>query len=217
MQVNVAMIGCMITTGFMSPAIKPVNDHMKIIGRAYTVRITQRDSSALHYALQKASKSSVIVIDRAGDRNFACVDEFLAEMAKACGMNGIVVDGPVAGKIALQKLDFPVFCTGFSPVVCDITGTSGEVGIPIDCGGAVVNNGDIIFGDADGVIVIPEDFMLYLKRAEKKANQEQELRTRIKNGFVYDKRSDFDVVKFYEYGVSDELNKIRDIKCQYEE
>ena len=215
MKVEPAAIGHTISRGFMSPQIKPVADHMKVIGPAYTVRLTQRDSSALYYALQKAPKGSVIVIDRAGDKTFACVGEFLAEMAKACGMAGIVIDGPATDKLALKESDFPVFCTGFSPVTTNVTATSGEVGIPIDCGGAAVKNGDIIFGDADGVIVVPENFMPYLEDAEKKAAQEKEMREKIRNGFVYDKRADFDVVKFFEYGVTNEFNKIKKTDCQY--
>jgi len=64
-------------------------------------------------------------------------------------MSGIVIDGPATDKLALKRMGFPVFCTGFSPVTCNVTGTSGEAGIAVECGGAVVRPGDIIFGDAD--------------------------------------------------------------------
>lgn len=215
MKVEPAAIGHHITRGFMRPEIKPVCDEMKVVGPAYTVRLNERDSSALYYAIQKAPKGSVIVVDRAGDHTFACVGEFFAEMTRACGMSGIVIDGPATDKLALKRMGFPVFCTGFSPVTCNVTGTSGEAGIAVECGGTVVRPGDIIFGDADGVIVVPEDYLPYLEAAEKKTADEAALRKELENGFVYNKRKDFDVVKFFESNVPAEITKIKKNYCQY--
>ncbi len=215
MRVEPAAIGHYITRGFMRPDVKPVCDHMKVVGTAFTVRLNERDSSALYYAIQKAPKNSVIVIDRSGDHTFACVGEFFAEMTRACGMAGIVVDGPVTDKLALKRMGFPVFCTGCSPVTCNVTGTSGEIGIAIECGGAVVRPGDIIFGDADGVIVVPENYLPYLEIAEKKAAEEAALRKELENGFVYDKRRDFDVVQFFESNVPAAIAKVKKDHCQY--
>jgi regulator of RNase E activity RraA len=216
MKVDPAAIGHFISHGFMKPEIKPVTDEMKVIGPAYTVRCTARDSSALYYAIQKAPKGSVLVVDRAGDHTFACVGEFVAIMAEANGMAGIVIDGPATDSRALKasKTKFPVFCTGFSPVTSNVTGTSGEVQIPIECGGAAVLPGDIIFGDADGVIIVPQDYMPLLEIAEKKAADEAKKREAIANGLVYNKRVDFDVVKFFEKGAKGALSDLKK-ECHY--
>lgn len=215
MKVSPAAIGHHISGGFMRADIKPVVDEMKVCGPAYTVHIPERDSSALYYALQKAPKGSVIVVDKGADKTFACVGEFLAEMAKGCGMAGIVIDGPATDKLALKNSSFPVFCTGYSPVTSNVTGTSGEVGVDIECGGAVVRTGDIILGDADGVIVVPDDFMPYLEDAEVKEAGEIEKRKQLKEGLVYNKREDFDVEKFFEFGVNKAINEIKKNKCSY--
>lgn len=215
MKVEPAAIGHHIASGFMRPNIKPVSDDMKMVGPAYTVRLTARDSSALYYAMQKAPKGSVLVVDRTGDHTFACVGEFCAEMIKACGMAGVVIDGPATDKLALKASGFPVFCTGFSPVTCNVTGTSGEVQIPIECGGAAVCPGDIIFGDADGVIIVPSNYMPYLEAAEKKVAEEAIKRKQLKNGYVYNKREDFDIVKFFESNVQGALNNVKKEHCQY--
>ncbi|MCI8455360.1 MAG: RraA family protein [Lachnospiraceae bacterium] len=215
LKVSPAAIGHHISGGFMRADIKPVVDEMKVCGPAYTVHIPERDSSALYYALQKAPKGSVIVIDKGADKTFACVGEFLAEMAKGCGMAGIVIDGPATDKLALKKSSFPVFCTGYSPVTSNVTGTSGEVGVDIECGGAVVKTGDIILGDADGVIVVPDNFMPYLEDAEVKEAGEVEKRKQLKEGLVYNKREDFDVEKFFEFGVNKAINEIKKNKCSY--
>lgn len=216
MKVSPAAIGHHISGGFMKAEIKPVTDEMKVAGPAYTVRLTERDSSALYYALQKAPKGSVIVVDRAGDHTFACVGEFLAEMAKGCGMAGIIIDGPATDKLALKKSDFPVFCTGFSPVTSMVTGTSGEVEVDIECGGAVVRTGDIILGDADGVIVVPENFMPYLEDAEEKEAGEVKKREELRKGLIYNRREDFDVVKFFEYGVNRAISEVKKNDCGYD-
>ena len=216
MKVEPAAIGHSIGRGFMRPDIKPVTDAMKMVGPAYTVRLTARDSSALYYAIQKAEKGSVLVIDRAGDHTFACVGEFVAIMARDCGMAGIVIDGPATDKLALKQDSFPVFCTGFSPVTTNVTGTSGEVQVPIECGGAAVLPGDIVFGDADGVIIVPSDYMPYLEAAEKKAADEARKREALRRGQLYTRREDFDVVKFFEAHVQDALNKVKK-ECRKQE
>lgn len=203
MKVEPAAIGHHITSGYMHPRIKPVFDEAKLVGPAFTVRLTERDGAALYAAMKMAPKGAVLVVDKGGDPSYACVGEFFAEMAKACGIAGMVVDGPATDKIALKQMkDFPVFCTGFSPATTMPMGVSGDIGIPVDCGGAVVRPGDIILGDADGVIVVPEDYMPYLEAAEAKAKQETELREKIRNGFVYNKRADFDPVKFWQADIA---------------
>ena len=216
MKVEPAAIGHFIGRGFMRADIKPVTDTMQVIGHAYTVSLPARDSSALYYAIQKAPKGSVLVVDRAGDHTFACVGEFLAIMAQHAGMAGIVIDGPATDKIYLKQSDFPVFCTGFSPVTTNVTGTSGEVNIPVECGGAAVLPGDIIFGDADGVIIVPPDYMPYLEQAEKKCQGEAVKREEIRQGRVYDHREDFDVEKFFEADVRKALAQFKATQCGYD-
>lgn len=217
MKVSPAAIGHHITGGFMKAEIKPVADEMKVCGPAYTVHMNERDSSALYYAIQKAPRGSVIVVDRGADKTFACVGEFVAVMAMHSGMAGIVIDGPATDKLALKNSSFPVFCTGFSPVTSIVTGTSGEVQVPVECGGAVVKPGDIILGDADGVIVVPEDFMPYLEDAEKKEAAEIERRKQLAKGLIYSRREDFDAVKYFEYGVNRAIAEVKKNECGYKE
>ena len=79
------------------------------------------------------------------------------------------------------------------------TGTNGEVGIPVQCGGAVVRPGDIVFGDADGVVVLPDNFMDYLEAAEKMTQNELRRAERVaKEGYKFLRRDDVDIVKFFE-------------------
>jgi len=209
MHVDPANIGHSIEGGFMRKEIKPVSDTMKIVGPAYTVRIPQRDSTALYYAMMEAPVGSAIVVDKGGDDAYACVGEWVAAMAKTRGMAGFVIDGPATDKLALLQLGLPVFCTGFSPVTSRLDGVCGEVQIPIQCGGAVVKPGNIIVGDADGVIVVPDAYERYLADAEKKGAIEQKRREDVRRGYRWDRRGDFDVVKFYGADVAAAIEKFK--------
>ena len=93
MKVSPANIGHQITGGFMKMEIKPIADEMKVCGPAYTIQGFERDSTSLYYAMQKAPKGSVLVIDRGTETTYAWVGEFVAIMAQQCGMAGIIIDG----------------------------------------------------------------------------------------------------------------------------
>ena len=194
-----AQFGHHLEHGFMHPRIKPVEPHMKMLGPAYTVRMTERDGSALYYAIMKAEKGDIIVVDRGSEDIFAPAGDQLVLMMKHRGLGGLVVDGPCTDRLGLERLGFPVFCTGFSTVTTLCTGTNGEVGIPVQCGGAVVRPGDIVFGDADGVVVLPDNFMDYLEAAEKMTQNELRRAERVaKEGYKFLRRDDVDIVKFFE-------------------
>ena len=168
LKVDPATVGHYVGSGFMRPAMKPLRrDERRMVGTAYTVRLEGRDSAALYYGISKAPAGSVIVIDRCGDETFACVGEMVATYAQGRGMAGIVVDGPATDSMALNGMEMPVFCTAVSCVTTLILGVSGDVEIPVSCSGTTVNPGDIVFGDADGVVVLPpQGYEEPLKKAE---------------------------------------------------
>lgn len=215
MAVSPAQFGHHLERGFMHPRIKPVVPQMKMLGPAYTVRMTERDGSALYYAIMKANKGDVIVVDRGDEDIFACAGDQLALMMQHRELEGLVVDGPCTDRIGLEKLGFPVFCTSFSPVTTLCIGVNGEVDIPVQCGGAVVCSGDIVFGDADGVVVLPDNFIDYLEAVEAMTRNEQRRAERVANeGYKFLHRDDIDIVKFFE---RDKNSVIADIKkkCHY--
>lgn len=210
MSVSPAQFGHHLDHGFMHPRIKPVVPQFKMVGPAYTVRMTERDGSALYYAIMKADKGSIIVVDRGEEDIFACAGDQLALMMKHRELGGLVVDGPVTDRIGLEKLGFPVFCTAFSPVTTLCTGTNGEVNIPIQCGGTVVQPGAIVFGDADGVVVLPDDFEKYLSAAEKMTMNEKLRAEQVeKESYRFLQRADVDIVKFFEYNKEAVIEKIK--------
>lgn len=178
MKVDPALIGHYIEDGFMHLNIKPVADHFKLIGPAFPVTFSGRNSAMLFYALRRAPEGSIIVIDRCGDTQFACVGEGVSRIASQLNLGGIVIDGPSTDTLGIRNFGFPVFSTGISPVTT--TGRFGEVNgnfnVPVTCGGVVVQPGDIIFGDLDGIIVIPKErFLPLLEQAEEATAHEKKM------------------------------------------
>lgn len=109
----------------------------------------------LHAALDMATENDVIVVSNEGDRSRALMGEIMVAYAHCCKkIAGIVLDGPIRDVDALSTLDFPLFATGSNPAGPFKEGP-GEVNTPIAVGGVAVNPGDLIVGDADGVIVVP--------------------------------------------------------------
>ena len=154
MKTDVSQIGHYINEGYMRPEIKPLWES-KMCGPAYTVRYPADGSALLYYAMERAPKGSVIVIDRGGDNYRASVGGIVTAMAKRMGMAGIVIDGYANDLEECKEAGVPVFAKGLSPVTTKMFDMNGSCNVPIQCGGAPVCPGDIIFGDGDGVIVLP--------------------------------------------------------------
>ena len=206
LKVDPATIGHYIEGGFMKPQMKPINKESKVVGPAYPVRLIGKDSAALYKALKEAPKGSVIVIDRAGDEVFACVGEMVALLAECKGLGGIVIDGPATDSLAISKLNIPVFCTGISAVTTNVLGISGSYGEAINCSGVHVNNGDIVFGDADGVIVFPVELAEgLLVKAEASIEREVELRDYFRSGGF----ARINIDRLLEANVMDYINEMK--------
>ncbi len=177
MKVDPALIGHYIEGGFMDLSIKPVDEQFKLIGPAFTIQFAGRNPAMLSYAMRRAPKGSVLVIDRMGDTTFACIGEGMARIAKSLNLAGIVISGPSTDTMGIKNLGLPVFSTGSSPVTT--ARAKGEINgnyeVPVSCGGIVVSPGDIIFGDIDGVIVSPPNqFEELLVHAEASTAKEKE-------------------------------------------
>ncbi|MCI8455359.1 MAG: RraA family protein [Lachnospiraceae bacterium] len=218
LKIAPAQFGHHIEHGFMHPRIKPVEPFMKLAGPAVTVRATERDGSALYYAIMKAPKGSVIVVDRGEEDMFAIAGDQLVLMMKHRELGGLVIDGPATDRIGLGKLGFPVFCTGFSPVTTLCKGTNGVVQVPVQCGGAVVHPGDIILGDADGVIALsPKTLTEELVQTAENMTKSELIRAEKveKEGYRFLQRDDMDVIKFFEYDKEALINDIKK-ECRYD-
>lgn len=167
-----AQIGHHVQGGYMT-GIFPVSDDLKVIGPAFTIRLPGTDNAMLYYAMKKAPKGSVVVIDRMGNKTIAAVGEMVVQSAKVLGLAGIIVDGPNTDTRSIRELKFPLFSTGRACVTNTFKGLDGEYGVPVNCGGCVVRPGDIIYGDLDGVVCAPADRFEELVLAAKKMDENE--------------------------------------------
>lgn len=207
LKTDPAQIGHYVQGGFMHPRIKPISEDIKMIGPAFTIRLPGNDNAMLYYAMKRAPKGSVIVIDRMGDERIACLGEMVALSAKTLGMAGIVVDGPNTDSRPIKAMGFPVFSTGRSSVTNTFKGIDGEYNVPVCCGGAVVSPGDIVYGDLDGVIVAPQDrFEELLEKAEAADRNEEKWRENFAQGGYVDKFVNLD--RLVEEGVKGKIAEL---------
>ena len=148
---------CMERTAAVNSAIVPIG-HGQLLGTAFTIRVAEGDNLMLHAAMDLAKPGDVIVIDAGGFTERAIFGELMATYCKVRGVRGIVCDGAVRDADALSKMeDFPVYAKAVTPNGPYKNGP-GQINLPVVIGGRVVNPGDIVVGDGDGVLFIrPEN------------------------------------------------------------
>src|SRR3954469_4920856 len=158
----------------VSPGIKCLSgDHHRVVGPACTVKVFPGDNLMVHKALDVLEPGDVVVIDAGASDHNAVLGDLISMKAKHRGAAGFVVDGYVRDLPSVRELDFPVFARGTTPIGPLHRGP-GEINCAVCCGGVVVNAGDIIVGDAMGVVVVPQDIaaeLLERLRGHAEANE----------------------------------------------
>ncbi|NMD69216.1 RraA family protein [Bacillus sp. DNRA2] len=160
----------------LDPSIKPLKEEYSFAGRALTVKTAVGDNLAVQKAIREAKEGDIIVVDAKGDQYRAMAGDFVVGMAQTMGVAAMVIDGVIRDVVAIKGLNFPVFAKGTTVAASGKAGV-GEINVPISCGGQAVNPGDIVVGDADGVVVIPQaiEQEVYEKAVHKiKKDEERE-------------------------------------------
>lgn len=166
----------------MDAGIHPLDRHMQLAGRALTVACAAGDNLTIHKAVVLAQPGDVLVINCGGYLNAGVFGEMLALSCMAKGIAGVVIDGSCRDVNDLIELGFPTFVRGVNPRGT-IKDTCGAVGGEVLCGGITVRAGDIVVGDCDGVVVIPqEEADQILDKALAKKQREDEMRPLLRAG-----------------------------------
>ena len=138
----------------MRYAVHPLwPDIPRIAGPAFTVRTAHHDNLMLHAAIYRAEPGDVIVVE-AGDDSMAVAGGNVCAIAQKRGVAGFIVDGVIRDIGESRANGFPLFARGRSPIPAAKEGP-GEINHTIRCGGVVVNPGDIVVADDEGIVVIP--------------------------------------------------------------
>lgn len=165
----------------LDPGMRALFPGASVAARAYPLSFHPADNLALHVAVAEAPPGSVLVAD-AGRHLAGYWGEVLARAAMRRGIEGLVIDGGARDIDALARLPFPVFARG-----ARMTRTSkhdpGRQNLPAICGGVRVDPGDVVVGDADGVVVLPADELdRVVEAARARAATEQQIMARIAAG-----------------------------------
>jgi 4-hydroxy-4-methyl-2-oxoglutarate aldolase len=142
-------------TGQLPSAIKPVAIGMKLCGRAYTVESPPGSNLALHHAIYAAAAGDILVVSVRSGFDYGYWGDIMTRAALQRGLGGLVIDGCVRDGELLERLGLAIFARGYC-----IRGTEkyrgGVLGGAVVLGETVVSPGDVVVGDRDGVVVIPQ-------------------------------------------------------------
>ena len=141
-------------------------------GTAVTVRTRPGDNFAIHRAFDFVRPGDVLVVDGAGETSQALMGDIMMSYAEKLGLAGVVIDGAIRDVAAIRARDFPVYARAVTHRGPYKNGP-GEINVPVSVGGMIVNPGDIVVGDEDGVLAIAQDDAPALLAAARKKQAEE--------------------------------------------
>lgn len=147
---------CMSRMTAGGPRVRPMHSSGDLAGPALTVKTRPGDNLMIHKALDLAQPGDVIVVDGGGDLTSALIGEIMVNYAMKRGLAGFVINGAIRDIEFIRSETFPVYAAGITHRGPYKDGP-GEINVPIAVDGMVIHAGDLIVGDADGVLCVPYD------------------------------------------------------------
>jgi regulator of RNase E activity RraA len=176
-------------TNALPPNVRPLNPAWRVFGRAVTLTVVPVAAEPAHpYAVEMECIDSlkpgdVLVGTTCGDNSSALWGELLSTASRAHGAAGVILDGLTRDARKILELDFPVFATGYSPLDSKGRLDATCFNQPMRIGDCVVHHGDLVFGDIDGVVVVPQSLAeAALKKAIEKVQGENTVRDELAKG-----------------------------------
>ena len=175
------VVDAMQGRGALDHRIKPLDPTMRFVGTALTARAGARDNLAALAALDVLRPGDVLVISTQGFTETAVMGDNMALIAKQRGAAAVVTDGAVRDIDEIRAIGLPVFSQAVTPNSAFPSGP-GEVGLPMSLGDVSIDTGDVVLGDADGVVVVSHDRLAEVtKNLEEVAKKEAALHAKIES------------------------------------
>jgi RraA family protein len=168
----------------VSSYLRPYHKEGKLVGPAFTVKTRPGDNLMVHKAIDIAEPGDIIVVDAGGDVTNAIVGEIMMRIAQKRGIAGFVIDGAIRDLEAISKDVFPVYARGVTHRGPYKDGP-GEINVPVSIGRMIINPGDIIVGDEDGLAVIPlEEAEDVIRQVKAQQEREENILQSIQEGTI---------------------------------
>jgi 4-hydroxy-4-methyl-2-oxoglutarate aldolase len=167
--------------GLMAPYMRPIYA-ARISGTAVTVLCQPGDNLMIHAAVEVCRSGDVLVVTTTSASTDGMFGELLGVSCQTRGVTGLIIDAGIRDTAELTEMNFPVWAKAIS-AQGTVKSSPGSVNVPVVCAHALVNPGDIIVADADGVVVVPHpDAEEVARLAEARIVKEEQTRERLRRG-----------------------------------